>query len=692
MRSLPTALALLLLALACAAPVAALTPVDQPFRLDDGEACTESDLDLARLADGGFVAVWLQQVEPGRPERVHARLFDADGTPRGAVFAVSDDESPFHAAAPAVAAAADDGFLVAWGSSAALGASIHARPYAADGTPRTGVLDLGAGRAPEDVDAVAEGAGYRVAWTADDTTVTSRPVTADGSAGDAEVLAMPGTLLEANLILGRPRLAADAAGLSLVVHAVEEGPFARPGRFLLGVRLPAGQPFTAAVPLELPGFVTPRELDQVGVAVGTDGAGGTVVAWRQEEAAGDPLGIQVQRFAADGTALGLPQTISGSGGWSALSDVALSVAAGGAFRVAWAGRTRGGDGGGDGGDGDEGTPGEGPADGGDALYAAAFDAAGDALSTAGPLDAGSSLLPAAPSLLDLGGGGVLLGWERRVPPDAAAVAPCDSMGLYARHLQTPPAEALLLHGGRFAVQVAWDDPYSAQPRTGVGTGVALSTESGYFWFFRPGNAELVLKVHDGSLVNGHWWVFHGGLSTVAYEITVTDLVTGAVWSYAKPPFERSSAADTRAFPFTKTGAGTAAATPDGLLASARAAASTPAGPCSDPRLTVEVRPGLCLHRRFEVEVEFDDPLFQLNQGGESLSADTGRLWFFRRDNTELLVKVLDGRPVNGHWWVFSGALTNVGYTLVVRDTETAEERRYPVPKLSFVSLADVSAF
>lgn len=35
-----------------------------------------------------------------------------------------------------------------------------------------------------------------------------------------------------------------------------------------------------------------------------------------------------------------------------------------------------------------------------------------------------------------------------------------------------------------------------------------------------------------------------------------------------------------------------------------------------------------------------------------LTADTGYFWFFNPANVESIVKVLDGRPVNGKFWAF----------------------------------------
>jgi hypothetical protein len=75
-----------------------------------------------------------------------------------------------------------------------------------------------------------------------------------------------------------------------------------------------------------------------------------------------------------------------------------------------------------------------------------------------------------------------------------------------------------------------------------------------------------------------------------------------------------------------------------------------------------------------------------------VTADTGYLWFFTETNVELIVKVLDGRSVNGHFWVFYGALSNVQYTIRVTDTETGAIRTYENPSGTLASHADTSAF
>jgi hypothetical protein len=89
---------------------------------------------------------------------------------------------------------------------------------------------------------------------------------------------------------------------------------------------------------------------------------------------------------------------------------------------------------------------------------------------------------------------------------------------------------------------------------------------------------------------------------------------------------------------------------------------------------------LCLQNgRFEVVAEWTD--FSGNSGdGHALplagDANTGLLWFFSADNVEVTVKVLEGCPVNGHWWVFISSGSTVEYTVTVTDTATGESRQY----------------
>ena len=115
----------------------------------------------------------------------------------------------------------------------------------------------------------------------------------------------------------------------------------------------------------------------------------------------------------------------------------------------------------------------------------------------------------------------------------------------ASALCVPTATSLCLGGGRFRAEAQWR--VATQGESGAGNAVALTADTGYFWFFSPSNIELVVKVVDGRPANGRFWVFYGALSDVEYQITVTDLATGEVRVYTNPAGRLASAADTNAF-------------------------------------------------------------------------------------------------------------------------------------------------
>jgi photosystem II stability/assembly factor-like uncharacterized protein len=115
----------------------------------------------------------------------------------------------------------------------------------------------------------------------------------------------------------------------------------------------------------------------------------------------------------------------------------------------------------------------------------------------------------------------------------------------AAGLCVPDAQTLCQLGGRFQVRVDWQGTPSGPTQSAAA--VALTDDTGYFWFFNAANVELVVKTLDGTAANGHYWVFYGALSNVQYTIHVTDLQTGAVQTYENPFGQLASVADTRAF-------------------------------------------------------------------------------------------------------------------------------------------------
>ena len=73
------------------------------------------------------------------------------------------------------------------------------------------------------------------------------------------------------------------------------------------------------------------------------------------------------------------------------------------------------------------------------------------------------------------------------------------------------------------------------------------------------------------------------------------------------------------------------------------------------------------------------------------SDNTGMFWFFDAQNVELIIKVLDGRPVNGRFWVFYGALSDVEYWISVTDTETGNIREYHNEPGNICGVGDTNA-
>jgi hypothetical protein len=124
-------------------------------------------------------------------------------------------------------------------------------------------------------------------------------------------------------------------------------------------------------------------------------------------------------------------------------------------------------------------------------------------------------------------------------------------------------------------------------------------------------------------------------------------------------------------------------------------------PCSENLILLAVRfpragPRTLLlgEGRFRIEVEWQDPVSGESGRGRAIpdTEESGGFWFFEPENTELRVKVIDGREVNGHFWFFYGALTHVGYRITVTDQRTGRVRTYENPFGRLASFADTEAF
>ena len=110
-------------------------------------------------------------------------------------------------------------------------------------------------------------------------------------------------------------------------------------------------------------------------------------------------------------------------------------------------------------------------------------------------------------------------------------------------------------------------------------------------------------------------------------------------------------------------------------------------PCSSGGETLCLAPP-----RFSVQVDWRDFAGHRGTGHATpLTTDTGYFWFFDDANVELTVKVIDGTGLNGHYWVYYGALSNVEYWITIEDTVTGESKQYHNPLGQFGSFGDIEA-
>ena len=204
-----------------------------------------------------------------------------------------------------------------------------------------------------------------------------------------------------------------------------------------------------------------------------------------------------------------------------------------------------------------------------------------------------------------------------------------------------------------------------------------TVDSGGFWFFGEENLEMLLKVIDGTGFNGCRWIFSGGLTDVEYDLFVVETATGSIRIYPNPLGTQASFGDIEAFCGTL---GSAAQAPLASLA------AVPAGAGGEELALLD--------GRFRLRVEWRNPW--TGETGIATAApftdESGFFTFFSPSNLEIAVKMVDGVALNGHFWVYWTALTNLETRLTVEDSVTLEVRSFDKPGETFGSGADILAF
>jgi hypothetical protein len=277
------------------------------------------------------------------------------------------------------------------------------------------------------------------------------------------------------------------------------------------------------------------------------------------------------------------------------------------------------------------------------------------------------------------GGGTVQGLEPTAHVDAFVVGGAGGGGC------VPDDETLCLQDGRFSLMVEWRDPANGAMRRARAR--SQLDQTGIFSFFDDENFELLVKVLDGRAINGAFWLFYGALSDVEYTIFVADTIDTSLRVYHNPQGLLASAGDVDAFPAE-----------DGAGAPAEAAAAAPFAPtlaspgrgaCAEDEGTLCLQDG-----RFSLRVTWRTPDGAAGAASvlESSRTDqSGLFTFFDPANVELALKVLDGRALNGHFWLYYGALSDLEYTVTLTDMQSGATREYHNVAGRFASIADVEA-
>jgi len=689
-----------LTALALAAPPAAATEGVRPAGVDIPIVAPARQPAVAVGVDGGFVVAWTAPEGEGGAA-VWAQRFAADDRPLTNAFRVGTyRESPIVLrGGPAVGLAADGSFVVAWSSpgNTPTKTGIVVRRYAPGGAPRGPAM-----RASLDADA----AGARLAVAADGRFVVGWTARAVGDSVVDGFFRIYGPL---GAPLTGPTLAHSYTDFEQELSDLAWAPdgriaaaidiFGGEARFhdvFLSLFDGVGNPLVFDVQVNGEAFQATTQ-NQSRVVPLADGRWLVVFFGAGQDGSNPPVGGVVGRLlSAVGQPLGDDLVLNEVAPRNQHAPVAAPLPDGG-FTVLWQDTCESTD---FFADGAACALAENHRDGSlDGIFGRSFDAAGVPLAGDFRVNTevhGEQATPAL-ALAANAAGDLVAAWITADPP----VSVLGQGALSARRLTAPCAadeHALCLGEGRFRAEVEWADFFG---NSGHGVTSASVDLWGTFWFFHPANLEVAVKLIDGRAANGHWWLFSASLSNVEYTLRVTDTASGRVATYHNPSGTFASRGDTTAFAdvggfadvagFADTTglAGLAvAAHPVAHAAAAAPAAAEAPGPCQP------AADRLCLAGgRFAVTIAWQDFTGGSGHGLRlPLTDDTGAFWFFRDDNPEVVVKVLDARAVNGHFWVFYGALTNVAFRLEVTDTATGAQRVYENPSGHFASLGDAAAF
>src|SRR5437773_1877756 len=144
----------------------AVTPVGGEFLMNTTTANAQTSADVVVTAAGGSIAVWASANQDGNGWGVFGQRFDASGAAVASEFQVNQTTAGDQDR-PHVAADGTGNFVVTWTDTQSGATNVFARLYNADGTPKGGefiVNSVTSGNQQNSDVAMESGGNFVVAW------------------------------------------------------------------------------------------------------------------------------------------------------------------------------------------------------------------------------------------------------------------------------------------------------------------------------------------------------------------------------------------------------------------------------------------------------------------------------------------------------------------------------------------------
>lgn len=266
-------------------------------------------------------------------------------------------------------------------------------------------------------------------------------------------------------------------------------------------------------------------------------------------------------------------------------------------------------------------------------------------------------------------------------------------------------DRLCLEQGRFEIKAHFESGAGQSWRPA--RAVPDSRLGGFFWFFTPQNLELGVEILEsphsasggGDAEGTALGLRFAGLTDLAYRLEVRDHLAGTLRVFENPPGGLCGFEDRNLFGILPP------ATLEGPTAEGAEGAEAEIGPTDPNGLGIDVRSPFAgnpilakascdrdpralglIDGRFEVRLEWTDAgrrdvgmAFDGTDDSGFFLAGTAEDGAAPRQHPDWAVKVLDGRSINGHFWIFSVPLSRLGGTVTVTDISTGVRRQLEHP-------------